>query len=214
MKGPLITCNGALIKDIASGDVIYNNYMDKLDCQEVIDICHEHNIYFHVYIGDTLYTEKLEYSSLFYWKKNEKLPLNEKVDIRLVEDIKGIINDTSESVLKLVVISENNKLLSECRKRVSVIPSVTITSSDVKNFEVMNLGVNKGNAVKIIADKFNITKAETIAIGDNENDIQMFDYAGLRVAMDNAENCVKEKADFITLSSDKNGVANTIYKYI
>jgi Cof subfamily protein (haloacid dehalogenase superfamily) len=214
IKGPLIACNGAIIKDIESEEIIYSNYMSRSDCQRVIDICHKYKIYFHAYIGDTLYTEKLEYSSLFYWNKNKELPLAEKVDIKLVDNISLIIENSSEAVLKIVAISEDSELLSECRKKVSEISSVAITSSDIKNFEVMNFAVNKGQGVKLVAEKLNISKNETIAIGDNENDIQMFQYAGMKVAMGNAEVGVKKMADYITLKNDDNGVADTLNKYI
>jgi Cof subfamily protein (haloacid dehalogenase superfamily) len=214
IKGPLISCNGALIKDIETEAIIYSNYMKKSDCQKIIDIFHKYKIYFHAYIDDTLYTEKLEYSSLFYWNKNKELPLNDKVDIKLVKDIRDVIIDKEMSVLKLVAISESSVVLSECRNEVSEITSVYVTSSDTKNFEVMNSGVNKGNAIRIIAEKLNISKSETIAIGDNENDLKMFHFAGIKVAMGNAEVCVKEMADYITLNNDENGVAETINKYI
>lgn len=214
LKGPLISCNGALIKEIETDETIYSNYLNSEDCQKVIQICHKYKIYFHVYIGDTLYTEKLEYSSLFYWNKNKDLQLDDKIDIKLVNNISEIINENRDAVLKIVVISKDSEILKECRKEVSLIKSISVTSSDLINFEVMNYGVNKGTAVKVIAEKFNILKNEIIAIGDNENDIEMFEFSGVKIAMGNAENCVKEVSDYICLNNDENGVGHAIKKYI
>ena len=53
----------------------------------------------------------------------------------------------------------------------------------------------------------NIKKEETIAIGDDVNDLSMFAQVGYKVAVDNAINIVKENADEITLSNDEDGVA-------
>jgi hydroxymethylpyrimidine pyrophosphatase-like HAD family hydrolase len=52
-----------------------------------------------------------------------------------------------------------------------------------------------------------IDREEIIAIGDNENDISMIEFAGLGVAVGNAELCLKEKADLVIESNDNQGVA-------
>ena len=59
-----------------------------------------------------------------------------------------------------------------------------------------------------------IKREEIICIGDNENDLSMINYAGLGVAMGNAIDSLKKKADYITESNDKNGVAKVIYEFV
>ena len=59
-----------------------------------------------------------------------------------------------------------------------------------------------------------MTKDEMIAIGDGFNDLSMIQYAGLGVAMANAQEVVKENADFITLSNEEDGVAHVVEKFI
>lgn len=56
-------------------------------------------------------------------------------------------------------------------------------------------------------ETLNIKKEETIAIGDDNNDLSMFEQVGYKVAVDNAIDIVKQKADEITLSNDEDGVA-------
>ena len=70
-----------------------------------------------------------------------------------------------------------------------------------------NIDSNKGNAVKKLLEILNIKKEETIAIGDDINDLSMFEQVGYKVAVDNAIDIVKENADEIILSNDENGVA-------
>lgn len=60
----------------------------------------------------------------------------------------------------------------------------------------------------------NIKKEETIAIGDDNNDLSMFEQVGYKVAVDNAIDIVKQKADEITLSNDEDGVAVFLEKLL
>ena len=73
--------------------------------------------------------------------------------------------------------------------------------------DIANIDSNKGNAVKKLLGILNIKKEETIAIGDDMNDLSMFEQVGYKVAVDNAINIVKENADEIILSNDEDGVA-------
>ena len=58
-----------------------------------------------------------------------------------------------------------------------------------------------------MSDYLNIPIENTIAIGNDKNDISMFEVAGLSVAVDNASDDIKSKVDYITLSNDEDGVA-------
>ena len=80
--------------------------------------------------------------------------------------------------------------------------------------DIANINSNKGNAVKKLLEILNIKKEETIAIGDDNNDLSMFEQVGRKVAMNNAIDLVKEKADEITLSNDEDGVAIYLEKLL
>ena len=62
--------------------------------------------------------------------------------------------------------------------------------------------------------ELNIKTEETIAIGDNVNDIPMIKNAGLGIAMDNSADYIKQYADYITTDNNLDGVAEAINKYI
>jgi hydroxymethylpyrimidine pyrophosphatase-like HAD family hydrolase len=61
---------------------------------------------------------------------------------------------------------------------------------------------------------YGIKQSEMIAVGDGFNDLSMIEYAGLGVAMANSPEEVKEKADYITLSNEEDGVAHVIHEFI
>lgn len=213
-NGPLIACNGAIIKDLETEELLYTSTLDMEDSCKIIDICRREDIYFHAYIGDTMYTEKLDYSSLFYWERNQELPEEDRIDIQIVESMKKLLSEIPTPVAKFVVICKDNEKLLRIRKLVERIEGVTVVSSGQDNFEVVNAGVGKGAALKFLAERLGIRREETMAIGDNENDISMLEYAGLSIVMENGEPFVKELADFITVSNNENGVAYAIRKFI
>lgn len=213
-KDPVIACNGAIITENINGKVIYSDCLHNDACMKIIDILHKHKLYFHAYAGDTMITEKLNYTSLKYFEKNKTLPPEYRVDIEVTNDIAAKIKSIPEQVLKFVAVDDNRELLNIARKEIEQIPGIDVTSSNYNNFEVLNKGVNKGVALKKVSEYLNISPSEMIAIGDNENDISMFKLAGLSVAMENGEDFAKEAAQFVTASNDHDGVAQAIEKFI
>ena len=73
--------------------------------------------------------------------------------------------------------------------------------------------INKWTAIEVLSDILKISKDEIMAIGDNVNDIKMIEEAGIGVAMDNAWDDIKEKADYVTKSNEEDGVAYAIEKF-
>ena len=81
-------------------------------------------------------------------------------------------------------------------------------------FEYTAKGVDKGKALTIAMDKLGVKPEECIAYGDAENDIPMLNYAGIGVAMGNAQPKVKEMANEITDDNEHDGIAKSLYKHI
>lgn len=80
--------------------------------------------------------------------------------------------------------------------------------------EIYNKNASKGIALRTLADILGISKSEIMSIGNGENDLAMFEESGIKIAVDNAELCLKERADFIVASNNMSGVAEAIEKYI
>lgn len=80
--------------------------------------------------------------------------------------------------------------------------------------EIMHKGVSKGNALKTVMDMEGIGKEECAAFGDGENDRDMFEAAGLGIAVANAMPSLKEKADLIIRSGAEDGPAVWIIDYL
>ena len=79
--------------------------------------------------------------------------------------------------------------------------------------EVSPLGDTKGAALKFLAARYGIDIADTVAIGDNLNDITMIESAGVGVAVGNAVPELKAKADFVAVTNNEGALAQIINKY-
>lgn len=73
---------------------------------------------------------------------------------------------------------------------------------------------DKGKALTALCDRLNIPMSHTMVIGDSDNDIPMFQVAGLAVAMENALPTVKQCADVVTLDCNSDGVGTAIERYV
>ena len=80
-------------------------------------------------------------------------------------------------------------------------------------YEILPKGNNKGTGLKKLAKKLGIKQEEIMAIGDGNNDIEMFEYANYSVAMENGTELAKKAAKYQTDSNENDGVAKAIRKY-
>ena len=91
---------------------------------------------------------------------------------------------------------------------------LSIYRSEPYFLEIMPKGIDKAQSLQRLLDHLGLTKNEMIACGDGFNDLSMIKFAGLGVAMSNAQKIVKRNADYITFTNDENGVAHVVDKYI
>lgn len=101
-------------------------------------------------------------------------------------------------------------ILSELRSR----DAFEITNSSPTNIEVNAIGINKAKGIEKVCSLLGITMENVMACGDSMNDIAMIKEAGLGIAMGNAQDIVKEAADWVTASNDEDGVAEAIKKWV
>ena len=76
------------------------------------------------------------------------------------------------------------------------------------------MGIEKSQSIDKLIKTIGIKQEEVIAVGDGYNDMGMIQYAGLGVAMANAEDEVKAAANYVTLSNEEDGVAVVVEKFI
>lgn len=194
----VVSSNGAEIYDSRKEQVLFNSFIDK---NLVIKLVED------AFVNDIrliLTTENIEYVTKEVRNPKQVLLSNaDYVNVLSECDIKQcmFIDEKKDKIyMEKEVISHFNEL--------HIVDEISENSSYYEKwFSVSNVRCSKGNALKFLSDYLNIPIENTIAIGNDKNDISMFEVAGLSVAVDNASDDIKNKVDYITLSNDEDGVA-------
>ncbi len=214
IKAPIIACNGACIRDLCSDNILFEESIGYEDCRFLVKAAEDEKMYYHLYDDYNFYTKELKYSSLSYYKWNEKQAPEDRINIQILPNLLEIIENSKVNMYKMVVIDNDMVKLNKFREKISSNENIEIVSSWRNNIEIMNKGVSKGSGLNHLCQIMNIKKEQVIAIGDNYNDASMFEFAGLSIAMKNGEDKVKEMADIVTDTNDNDGVAKIIEEII
>ncbi|SJZ42397.1 Cof-type HAD-IIB family hydrolase [Selenihalanaerobacter shriftii] len=204
---PIITYNGALIKEAVSSDVKYHRPVPIDLAKEIVALATEEDWHLNIYLDDILYVNNLGDEADIYERISGIKP------VLINEDP---VEFLTKPPTKLLIISENaaktDEILLKLGSRFRDL--LNITKSKPRFVEIMNKEISKGTALSDLAMDLGVKQDEVIAIGDSLNDLEMVEYAGLGVAVANASVELKEKADYITKSNEEFGVAEVIKKFI
>ncbi len=118
--------------------------------------------------------------------------------------------------LKIVAASHDHPLLAECETilQAALRGSALATRSQAYYLDVTHARANKGAAVTGIARAMGVPLDRVLTIGDGANDTPMFKVSGFSVAMGNAADAVKHLATVVTASSEEDGFAKAIERYV
>jgi Cof subfamily protein (haloacid dehalogenase superfamily) len=128
-------------------------------------------------------------------------------------DIESLIQN-GKSFIKFVMLFEDGAERQRALDAFLPRKDLCVTWFADDNIEIMPAGVNKGKALRFVAEKLGIDMKTVMALGDNDNDKEMLLEAGLGVAMGNAAEELKAAADEVTLSCDEDGAALAIEKVL
>ena len=126
----------------------------------------------------------------------------------LIDDITGFIRQHVDELDSMDIIVKDADMKEKvCDAIYKETQDVYITSSVKQLVEISYKDAGKKSGVKFLADRLGVPKEEIAAFGDADNDKDMIEYAGYGIAVANASTSLKEKADYITLSNDEDGIA-------
>lgn len=227
LKCPIGGSNGTAV--FADGKLLELTSLSEDQCKEVAMQLEKEFIPYKIYTNKGIYiandwVKRLEcvlssgniptdYYENENFERMTKLP--EELDGHLYFDsVEALIEDKEITIQKFFILALDPMQKERLLKGLGSVSESYITSSSPFNVEVMNINGNKGNGLKVMAQHYNIPLEDTVAIGDQYNDIPMFKVAGLSIAMGNAEEEIKELSDVTTLTNDENGVAYAIENYV
>lgn len=157
----------------------------------------------------------LEILDKWYTDKHDPTLETETSKLFKPDYVGPLLEPLKQPITKLMVLAPPNrmaiirKVLMQRYK-----DAATFVIAEDHLTQIAHINADKGRALHFICEKYKIDPQYTMAIGDGPNDLGMIQAAGLGVAMGNAFDEVKEAADVIAPSNDKDGVAHTLWKYI
>ena len=230
-KKYFIAGNGAIVYDIEKDEIIYENCLKKQKVLEIIKICEENSIGYSIYTEKEILTTALKYNVLYYHKENLKKPEDKKTKISIIQNMEEYIkNDNTSRYLKITVCDENkivfDSIIRKLRnlKDIEVLDVSHMARKTIKQgteeiaveyyyTEISRKNVDKWNAIEFLAKKLEIESKDIMAIGDNINDKQMIENAGLGVAMGQSTPVITNVANEVTSGNNEEGVAKILQKY-
>ena len=122
---------------------------------------------------------------------------------------------TNKEIVKCMYIDEPEILDAAIAKLPpELAEKYTLVKSAPFYLEIVKKTVNKGAAILHLAEKLGLSKEQTMAIGDEENDRAMLEAVGSPVVMENGKEELKKIAKYITKSNDESGVAYAIREWV
>lgn len=206
--GYVIAYNGTTVVNCKTGECIYNQMVPKELVKPVYEAAKRVNAGIVVYNDNT--KEMISGNGL-----NEYI----KID---AEACNVTINEVSDFV-KAINFPFNKFLLSGKPEHMAEVEKImakefgdrlNVFRSDPFYVELLPRYVDKGVAVEKLVKHLDIQREKVICIGDSYNDLPMLRFAGMGVAMGNAQQEVKEIADYVTASNDEDGIVNVIDKFM
>ena len=228
----LISGNGAVVYDIQKDEIIYNKFLSKEKVLQIAKICEENSIYYNVYTEKEIVTKSLSYNVLFYHNENLKKPEDKRTRINVVPDvIKYIEEYEDEKFLKITICENNQMIFNSILRKINELENLDVLEVEfmsrkkVKSgteeisleyyyTEITNENVNKWTAIEFLINKLGIKPNEVVAIGDNMNDKEMVEKAGLGIVMGNSNPIMKEIGNVVVKDNNSDGVCEAINKFL
>lgn len=204
--GYLLSFNGAHVCDYQTKETIYEQTLTVDEAKRAYDRAKEFNLAVMTYEGEEVLTEDVDDQ---YVKVEGNI---NDIRIRKVDDFKSILKDPIHKVLCTGVPEYVATIIDEYKAPFG--DTLSIYRSAPFFVEVMAQGIDKAASLDRLAAKLGIKQEEVMAFGDGYNDLSMIEYAGLGVAMANAVDGVKERANAVTLSNNEDGIAYMLLQVI
>ena len=206
VNAPTIVFNGAAAIDTRTGACVFSNAIPPEIARRACAIARQHGEFIQAFPAKGFFYEKRVpkvcdiYEGRIQARGQETgIPLSEWID---------------QPILKLLSLGEPDKLRLLEAEIVRACPQLRLMYSRPTYLEMVFEGVDKGNALREICRIEGISPEEVLAFGDQENDLEMLEFAGLGYAMENATDEVKRRTQYLAPRFDRLGVASVVNDYL
>lgn len=206
LHSPMITYNGAMLVHSETGEVLFEQSLETEDAKRIIQEGLKNSVTMCIWSNNQLYGNVID-------EKINDYKTYTGIEPVLITDYDLLYR---QGITKILWYEEAHKVeeFEKYYQSSDMFQSVTCCKSMPIFLEFFNSKVSKGIAMEKIGKLYGIDQSEMIAIGDANNDRSMLEYAGLSVAMGNADENLKKIADEVTETNDRDGVSLVIEKFI
>lgn len=204
--GYILSYNGGEILNWQTREVMYRNILDPEVIPTLYHSARREGFAILSYDSQYIVTESPNDQ---YVKKEAFL---NKMEIK---HVRNFLMAMDHPVTKCLIVGDPDRLVwleEELYERLSF--RISVFRSEPYFLELVPLGIDKGRSMATLLGWIGLDREEIIAIGDGYNDLPLITYAGMGIAMANAQPPVKAQAKFVTLSNDDDGVAYAVKKFI
>ena len=139
----------------------------------------------------------------------------EEAIVGLVSQEKSLSDLTDlKEVHKVLLMGDPEQIPSLEKELKKNFPELSIAQSAPYFIEIMAAGIEKGQAVRTFSDHLGVPLSETIAFGDNYNDLDMLKMVGKGYVMANGPAAVQEAIGQVTADHNQDGIAQVLDTYL
>ncbi|WP_029546338.1 Cof-type HAD-IIB family hydrolase [Selenomonas sp. AB3002] len=204
IKIPIISYSGALVLT-EKEEILYDKRMEGTDTGMVLGVIQRDfpQVTLNYYAGRHWYVEGIDERV-----QTEMDITSATAEVRDFEEIL-LAEEMPNKILVMADPEDCERMEAELSEK---FPSLHIVRSSAFLLEIMDKSVSKATGIKVMLEHYGIAAEESLAFGDNYNDVEMLELCGRSVAMGNAPEDIKKLADEVTLSNDEDGLAEYLVK--
>jgi Cof subfamily protein (haloacid dehalogenase superfamily) len=202
---PAILYNGGQVLNFTTGHTLYERLLPRVAAEEALVLARRHaGVQPLLYTGDRVYAER-------HHPLADAYAVDDGLSYEVVPSLDSLLSENPHKLLIIGACEQIEALQTTVRQ--AHLPVHAVQSEPVY-LEILPPGVSKGAALRAMVETLGIAIEETIAIGDNWNDLEMIEAAGLGVAMGNAPPELRARADFVCGTAEEEGVRDVIERFV
>lgn len=202
----ILSFNGGCIINCATDEIVYEAHVEPRHVPKLYEVAERYGVNLSTYNGDIVYTG---------FAPNDQTRLECRVCHLTAKILENFVEEIDFPMNKLLVAGDADKLAKmEVELKEYFKDELNIYRSEPYFIEVMPPLIDKAYGLSKMLEILGIKREEMICCGDGFNDLTMIEYAGLGVAMANAQQVVLDAADYVTLSNNDDGIAHVIEKFM
>lgn len=204
--GYILSFNGGTIINWKTKEVIHESVISSEKLPLLHDIAVQNDVEIISYQNENIISEAPE---------NEYVKYEAFLNKMSIKEVKSFSEAIQFPVPKCLIVGNPEKLIQLEKEMNGIFGyEMSIYRSEPFFLELMPSNIDKAQSLQKLLLYTGNTREEMIACGDGFNDLSMIKFAGMGVAMANAQPAVKEASDFITLSNEEDGVAHVVELFL